>query len=157
MDLVTARDGSSHDDVTVPIDVLGEGMDDDVSTQEQRLLEVGRRERVVHADDHVRVGLLGDRRHLLDVDQLERGVRGRLDPDHLGVGAQGGDKVLGLVAGQVDEGHFDALAGHDALEVADRAAVQVVHGDDVVASFEQVAYRRVCSEAGREDQTMFPL
>jgi hypothetical protein len=27
----------------------------------------------------------------------------------------------------------------------------------VVASFEQVAYRRVCSEAGREDQTMFPL
>ncbi len=53
-------------------------------------MEVGGLKGVVDSHDHVLVGLVGDVRHGLDVDQLQGRVGRGLDPHQFGVGTNGG-------------------------------------------------------------------
>jgi hypothetical protein len=79
--------------------------------------------------------LVRDGRHFADVDERERRVRGRLDPDELGGGAdQLGDVDFDARA----EGHLDVVRKGDFGEVAMRAAVDVGHGNDVRAARERL-------------------
>ncbi len=66
------------------IDELGGRMHDNISAQQQRLLQ-GRRAETVVDDQHraLGVGDLGQRR---DVDQFSQGIGRRFDEEHFGVG-----------------------------------------------------------------------
>ena len=71
------------DHVRVPAEVLRRRVDDDVGPELDRLLEVGRRERVIDGQlGPVLVGDLGDGR---DVEDLQERVGRRFDPDELGL------------------------------------------------------------------------
>lgn len=135
VELGVAGDGDSHDNVRVSVEVLGDGVDDDVGAEGERVLEVGGEEGVVDDEDGARVPL-DNGGEGLDVDEAEGWVGGGLDPDHLGVGPEGGLDVLEV--GHVDEGGVEANGGGDAVEVAVGAAVDVVDGDEVVAGLEHV-------------------
>lgn len=121
----------AHDDVRVAVDVLGNRVDDDVGAVVERVLHVGGEERVVDDDeDAVFVGDGGDG---ADVDEGERGVRGRLDPDELRLRA---DQRLDVDLDRGREGHADVVRGRDAGEVAVSAAVDIADGDDMGADGE---------------------
>ena len=66
----------------------------------------------------------------------------------LGVGLEGGSGVLGL--GHVYEGDLDAHPGGDLAEVPVGAAVDVVHGDHVVAGAHQLDNVVGGRQSGRE-------
>ena len=132
------------------IDVLCDGVDDDVSAQVEGLLHVGRQESVVHYDEDA--VLVGDRDDMADVDEAQRGVGGRFDPDEA--------RVLVDVLGDVDfnfrgEGDFDAVRLGNLREVAVGAAVDVRYGDDVGSGGEGL--QDVCggSRTGREGEGVF--
>ena len=110
-------------------------------------LEVSGQEGVVDDEEDSGLGV-GDLGHGLDVGDLEGGVGGRLDPDHLGVGPEGLADLLGV--GGVDEGRLDLHASGHLAEVAVGTAVEVVHGHDVVAGREQMGERRGRGQPGRE-------
>ena len=80
-DLRVARDDAA-DHVAVAAEVLGGAVQRDRGAEVERMLQHGRRERVV--DEHGHVARRGDDR--ADVDELERRVRRRLEHDERGVG-----------------------------------------------------------------------
>ena len=83
-----ADDGHPADHVRVPIEVLGHRMHDNVETQFQRALHVGRGKRVVgYRNQPV---LARERGQRFQIGQLEQRVGRRLDPHHPRVGANGG-------------------------------------------------------------------
>lgn len=62
----------AHDDVRVPVDVLGDGVHHDVRAVVERVLHVGREEGVIHHDhDAVLVRFGG---HGADVDEAKGGI-----------------------------------------------------------------------------------
>jgi hypothetical protein len=79
--------------------------------------------------------LVGNGGDLADVDQREGGVRGRLDPDQLGVGA---DQLSNVDLDAGAEGDLDVVCEGDLCEVAVGSAVDVGDGDDVGASGERL-------------------
>lgn len=125
-EVVAVEGGDAHDHVRVAVDVLCDGVHDDVGAVVQGVLDVGAQEGVVDDDqDAAGVGGGGDG---ADVDQAEGGVGRGLDPDEAG--------VVGHVRGQVGldvrgEGDADAVGAGDLGEVAVGAAVDVRDGDDV--------------------------
>ena len=123
--------GGAHDDVRVAVDVLCDGVDDDVCAVVEGVLDVGGEEGVVDDDeDAVLVGDCGDG---ADVDEGEGGVGGGLDPDELCVGLDQGLDV-DLEGGR--EGDVDVVGGGHLCEVAVGSAVDIGHGDDVGAGRE---------------------
>lgn len=111
------------------VDVLGDRVDDNVGTELERVLEEGRHEGVV--DNELGVVLVGNLGNGLDVDETEGRVGGGLDPDELGVGADGLGNVGSIL--EVDKGDLDVEGVGDLGEVAVGASVDVVDGDDVGA------------------------
>ena len=80
--------------------------------------------------------------HRRDVDDLEQRVGRRLEPDQAGPLGQGLPQRVGA-GGEVDEARLDARAGPaHALEIAVRAAVDVVADDDLVARASELGDRR---------------
>src|SRR5215471_9880489 len=69
--------------IAVAIEIFGHGVNDDVSAEFDRPLEVGAEESVVH--DERGVALRGDFSHGRDVGDAHRGVGWRLDIEHAGV------------------------------------------------------------------------
>mmetsp|Transcript_30393 Transcript_30393/g.96984 ORF Transcript_30393/g.96984 Transcript_30393/m.96984 type:complete len:306 (+) Transcript_30393:759-1676(+) len=120
----------------------------------QRRLEERRREGVVH--DEQGADLLGRRRRGRDARDLERRVRGRLEPEQLRARRRAGLGERPRVV-EVHEGKLHAVGGHGgAAEVALRAAVDVVDADDVVARLEQVQDRRRGRHARGEGAAVAP-
>ena len=125
-----AQEGAAHD-VAVAAQGLGEAVHDDVRPQPQRALEEGRGEGVVHHDGQA--GRMCLARNGLDVDDLDRGVRGALEHDQAAARA-------GHVAEAQEIGGRDDAAGHSPLreQVAHelrRAPVERRAGQDLVARF----------------------
>ena len=131
--VVRAREPSDH--VRVPAEVLGGRVNDDVGAELERLLQVRRRERVVDHED--RAGGVRCICGGTDVDDVEQGIRGRLDPDH--------PRALVDVSGEVGRDLLRCHVVEDvALRLVDlgehpiRAAVDVVHADDALARVDEV-------------------
>ena len=76
------RRREATDEVGVAAEVLRQRVDDDVGAERERLLEVRRGERVV--DDDEGADLVRGRRGGADVDDVQRWIRRRLDPDEPG-------------------------------------------------------------------------
>ena len=125
--------GGAHNDVRVPVDVLRDAVDDNVGAVVQRVLHVGGHEGVID-DDHDAV-LVGEGRNLADVDELQGGVRGRLDPDELRVGL---DQLLHVELDGRRKRDLDIVRQGDLCEVAVGAAVDIGDGDDVRAGGERL-------------------
>ena len=127
--------GSSHDHVRVTIHILRQAVHHDVRPQLQRSLEVGGQECVVHHQEDVWM-LLCDGCHCLDIHHLESRVGGCLDPDHLGVGSDGGLNVARI--GGVNKAGLYVHPGNNFSEVSVGSSVDIIHGDDVVPGVEEV-------------------
>lgn len=109
--------------------VLCHAVHDDVRAVRERVLQVRREEGVVDYDQDV-VGV-GDGGDGADVDEAERRVRGRFDPDQFRRGWL--DQRGQVVRDAGREGHGDAVRGRHSCEIPVRSAVHVGHGDDVRA------------------------
>ena len=120
-------------------------MHDDVGAQLERALQHGGGEGVVDDDERaVRVRRRGDGR---DVGELERGVRGRLDPHHRGARARR-DDLIGV--GDVDVDHLQLAARRAIVELADRAGVRAAGRDDRGSRLDEVEHGRDRGDSGCE-------
>ena len=127
-----ARQDGAADDVTVAVEVLGRRVHDHRRAQIERALQHRGRERVVDGD--LRAGLgrdLGDGR---DVDDLEHRIGGRLEPYEARVGPHRGSHLCGVA--HVHERSLEAPLLHDLVEDAERASVDVVTAEHVVAGLQ---------------------
>lgn len=124
--VVAVEGDDAHDDVAVPVDVLCDAVDDHVGSEVEWVLDVRREERVV--DNDLDAALMCDGCHGADVDEPQRRVGRRLDPD---------DPRIRLdVFGQVEldlgrERDVDAVRERHLREVPVRAAVDVRDAQDV--------------------------
>lgn len=109
------------------VDVLGHGVDDNVGTVVERVLDVGAHEGVVDDDENAMA--VGDLGNGLDIDQAEGGVGGGLDPDELSL--IGTDEVLNVKLNGRREGHMNAVGGGDLSEVAVGTTVDIGDRDNV--------------------------
>ena len=125
---------------------------DDVGAELQRPLDPRARERVV--DDGEDAALARELGDLRDVDQPQRRIGRRLDPDQLRVGrTRGLSSALVLRRSTKLKSRFARAPAH-ALEQAERAAVQVVHRDDVAAGVDQLEQRAGRRHAGGEREAV---
>ena len=134
-------------------EVLRRRVEDDVRAEVQRPLEDRRRERVVDDDERPRAVpeplARATPRGALDVDDLEQRVRRRLEPDEPRPLGERLPHRLGI-GGEVRVARDDAVRAADALEVAERAAVDVVADDDLGLRPGQLGDRRGGGRAGGE-------
>lgn len=131
VEIVRVERGNTHNNVRVAIDVLCDGVDDDVGAVLERVLHIWREERVVNNNKNVlcvRDGYDGG-----NVDQAKRRVARGLDPDQAGIR---GDVLVDVDLDLGCECDFDAVGHCDLCEVAVGAAVDVGDGDDVRAGRE---------------------
>lgn len=130
---VRVEGSNTHDNIGVSVDVLGDGVDDNVGTVVEWVLDVWRQEGVVNNDhDAVLVSLLGNS---TDVDKAEGWVGWSLNPDKLG--------VLGDVLGDVDlnlwgEGNVNTVRLSNLGEVSVGSTVDIGDGDNVGASSQRL-------------------
>lgn len=116
------------------VDVLSDGVDDDIGTVVQRVLNVGAQEGVI--DDNQDTVLVGHGSDLLDIDQAEGGVGGGFDPDQLGL--VGADELLDVEFDARRESHLDTMGGGNLGEVPVGSTIDIGDGDDVRARGERL-------------------
>jgi len=131
-DLLIRGDSNTHDNIRVSVNVLGDRVDNDISAERERVLEVGAHEGVV--DDQLGVVLVGNVSNGLDINEAQRGVGGGLDPDELGVGADDSGDIGGI--SKVNKGNLDSEGRGDLGEVTVGASIDVVDRDNVRSSRE---------------------
>lgn len=147
LELVRVEGRHAHDHVRVAVDVLCDGVHDDVGAVVQRVLHVGGQERVVdHDQDAVLVGDGGD---VPDVDQAQRRVRRALDPDEFGLFA---DQFLDVQFDGRGKRHLHPVRQCDLCKVPVRPAVDVRHRYYVRARGEGLQDRRGRRGPGGERQ-----
>ena len=138
--------GEAADDVGVAAEVLRRRVHDDVGAERERLLQVRRRERVVD-DERARRRACAASATARDVDDVEQRVRRRLDPDERACARRGAPATLGRARPASTYVEPVALRLVHLREHAVRAAVDVVHADDVVAGVDEVHDRRRRAES----------
>lgn len=116
------------------VDVLGDGVDDDVGSVVQGILDVRAQEGVVHHD--LDAMLVSNGRNGADINEAQGRVGRGLDPDEPGLVRADQLGHVGLDGGR--EGDLDAVGGRDLGEVSVGAAVDVRDGDDVGAAGERL-------------------
>ncbi len=124
--VVGLRDGDAAEEIGVPTDVLGDGVDDDVGAERERLLVQGRGDGVVDGAD--RTGLARGGADGGEVGDFEQRVGGRLQPEQIGAGCvpePGG----GVGGGEAVEG--PSPLSDAALGERDDAGIAVGGDDDV--------------------------
>lgn len=148
---VGVESGDTHADVGVAVDVLSDGVDDDVGAVVERVLDVGAHEGVVDDDEDAMA--TGDVDDGADVDQAEGGVGGSLDPDELGLVVA--DQVLDVQFDSRGEGDVHAVRSSNLSEVAVGATVDVGDGDDVRPGGEGLEDVGSGGGAGGEGESIF--
>lgn len=113
--------GDAHEDVGVAVDILGDGVDDDVGAVVERVLHVGAQEGVID-HDHDAV-LMGDGGDFADVDEGQGRVAGAFDPDEFRFVRP--DQVFYVDFDRWGECDLHAVRGGDLGEVTMRTTVNV--------------------------------
>ncbi len=113
------------------VDVLGDGVHDNVGSEIQRVLDVRGQKGVVNDDQNAVA--VGDFDDLADVDQTQGRVTRAFDPDKAGIFT---DVLRNANFNLGGKGYLDSVGLGDLSEVAVGAAVDVGDGDDVGASSE---------------------
>ena len=112
---------------------FGQRMHHDVGAVLDRLAQIGRGQGVV--DDERHAGALGDRGDRLDVGDDAARIGDRLDEDRLGLrgdGALEGPDIVGI-----GPHHVPAEILEGVIELVDRAAVELLGRDELVARLHQ--------------------
>ncbi len=144
---VVVRRDEAADRVAVAAEVLRRRVDDGVGAEDERLLQVRRRERVV--DDERRADRVRGGGGLADVDDVQQRVRRRLDPDHAHVVVEVRREVVVELARR-DVGEPVALRLVDLRGHPVDAAVDVGDQDDALAGVDEVHQRRRRADPGAE-------
>ena len=121
------------DHVAVAVQILGGAVDHHVGAQLQGTLQIGGAEGVVHDDLDLGILGVGNLSHRGNVHDLQRGVAGALQIDHLGLFRQG--SLHGLQIGHVHQTDLHAEFGDPVAQKGKRAAVQGLVSHDLVAGF----------------------
>jgi hypothetical protein len=120
-------------------------VDDDIGTPGDRLAEERTGQSVV--DDEGDTGLVGDGGDRLDVDDEAAGIGRALDEDRLAFLRQRAREVLGIV--RIDENGFPAKFFERLAELGDRAAIELLRGEELVAGLhEGEEGEHLCGVAG---------
>lgn len=110
------------------IDVLGNGVDNNVCTMLQWILNIRAHKGVINNNpDPVRMGYFSD---TLDINKRQSWIRRCLDPNKLGLRSNDGVDINFNAA---REGHGDTVRCSNLCEVSVGAAVDIAHGDDMRA------------------------
>ena len=126
-------------------DVFGCGVDDDVSAILERSMQEWRAECIV--DDERQPMGVSDRRHFLDIDNIDAGVAERLDEERFGLAVDGLAKVLRFVG--INKVGRDSVPWKGVGKEVVRAAIERSRRNDFVTLSRHVEYRvRGCSRAG---------
>ena len=136
-DLGIFHHGKACQRIVVAGKVLGAAVHYDVRPQRERVLQVGRKERVIDNEHRAMgVGQLGRR---ADVGDVHHRVGRRFDVEGLG---RGGDSLRGLPqpVAEIDRRKGDAPRLAHRAEQARRTAVQVRLGHHMVAGGKQLHY-----------------
>ncbi len=143
-------DEDAADDIAVAAEVFGDGVHGDVDAVVERALKHGGGEGVVAAGEDV--SFAPDRGNGGKVGDFEEGVGGGFQPDEAGFICDRLFDILGVR--HVDEGEGEPLGIFENLaEESAGAAVEVVHGDDMVALMEELAGGGDGGEAGGEGES----
>jgi hypothetical protein len=132
---ILTDDDAGADHVGMAVEILRRRMDDQVDAELQRPLKIRAAERVV--DNGGKVPAFGKRGDPFEVDDTQERIGRRLYPKHSCFRA---DRSFdGFEVSEVGEG--DRKAGRtlaDAFEQPERAAIDIVGGDDMGAYIEQL-------------------
>lgn len=147
---IIVESGNTHDNVGVTVDVLGDGVDDNVGSMGQWGLDVWGHEGVVD-DDNDSVGLcnLCDGS---DIDEGESWVRWGLDPDQLGAALL--DQRLDIDLNVSSEGNLNIVGVSNLGEVSVGSSVNVRNGDNVGVEWEGLEDHSGGSGSGGKGQSV---
>ena len=115
---------------------LGQRMHHDVGAVLDRLAQIGRGQRVV--DDERNAGALGERGDRLDVGDDAARIGDRLDEDRLGLGGDGALESADIV--RIGPHHVPAEILEGVIELVDRAAVELLGRDELLARLHQAVH-----------------
>ncbi len=119
------------------VQVFSDGVDDNVGTEEQRLLVYGGHESVIHDDANGGIGGFDALTGGLDVGDAEGRISGCLDPNQFSFGSDSLNHISNFVHIDHGDGVAASLRSH-LVQEAIGAAVDVVDGDNVAAGTEGV-------------------
>ncbi len=140
---------------SLPVDMLGRRIDDDIGVKCQRVLEHGRREDIV--DHQPRARFMRDLGHRPDIDDLERRVRGRLEETNPGLGPHGIAPLIQI--GPIDQGHVDVEPRTERLDDIEARTEKRARSHQVISRAELAHQSRVhrCHAAGRGEGGLRPF
>lgn len=146
---IRVEGGNTHDNIGVSVDVLGDGVDNNVGAVVKWVLDIWGEEGVVDNNhDTVSVGLVGNG---ADIDQAKSWVGWSLDPDELG--------LWGDVCGEVNldlwsEGNLDIVCLGDLGEISVGSSVDVGNGNNVGALGQRLEDDSGGGRSGRESESI---
>ena len=111
------------------VDVLGDGVNHDIGTVVQRVLNIGAQEGVINHDQNT-VSVC-NRSNLLNIDQAQGGVGRGFNPDQFRL--VGADQFFNVKLDARRKGHMDAMGRSDLGKIPVGSTVDVGDGDDVRA------------------------
>lgn len=133
----------------VAINVLGHGVNNNISTVVQWVLDVGAHESVINNDlDTVLVGNVGNSP---DIHQAKSRVGGGLNPNELSLGA---DQLLHIHLNRGGEGDLDTVRRSNLGEVSVGTTVNIGNRNDVRASSKGLEDIGSSGGAGRESKSI---
>ncbi len=130
------RDAADH--VGVAVQILRRRVHDDVGAELERPLHPRARERVV--DDREDPALAREFRDVRDVDEPQRRIRRRFDPDQLRLRTHDLRERRGIERSAYVTSKF-AVRLRTRSNRPERAAIEIVHRDDVTTGIEQLDQR----------------
>ena len=124
---VMVRDDGTTEHVGMPTQVFGRRVGDDIGAECERILQVGRGERVVDHDDCTsRVADFGERS---DVADLHQRVARCLDPEHCCAGCR--CRPHRCQIGEIDDVELHPPWHEDAIDQTMRSAIDIAAHDNV--------------------------
>lgn len=132
----------------VSVDVLCDGMDNNIRSMIQRILKIRTHEGII--DNNQDSMLMSDGGHLADIHQPKSRVRRALDPDKLGI--IGSDQSFNINLDSWGEGNMNAMCRSDFCEVSMGTTVNIGDGDDMGARGKRLEDRGGSCGAGRESE-----
>src|SRR5579863_5483964 len=112
---------------------LGRRMDDQIGAPFEGAAQIGRGESVINNQRDS--GVMGDRRHLLDINDDAAGVGEVLDKDRLCSRGERAAEILRL--GRVDKMACPTKLLERQSELGQRAAIKIARGEEFVARLHQ--------------------
>ncbi len=142
--------GDTPHHVGMAVQKLGGRMHHDICTQLQRSLQHGRGKGVIHYQQSTT--LTGNFGHRCDINNPEHRVGRRLHPDHTGLRTNGCFQSCDVF--NRNETEFQTGGAFtNIVKQPETTAVQVIHGNHMIAGVQQLQNSRACRHSGCKCKT----